>query len=155
MNKLRYIGGIICNSSAVDQKTQSLSAFNVIDEITVDLKANDPSKVNKNSIEKINIPINFQVISVWKRNNLSDSDKATDTKLEVEFLDPIGNSLAKSIIEMHLPADKKRNRYILNVNGMQITITGEYQIQFREIMKNGERSEILNTFYLDVIINKS
>lgn len=154
-NKVRYIGGIISNSSAVDQQSQSLSVFNVIDEITVDMKAINPAKpLPQTSTAQINVPIRFQVISLWKRNNLSDQSKELNFKLEVEMIDPLGKSLAKNIIDSKIPADKKRNRYILTINGMPVTVTGEYLIQFREVNGN-ETSEPLTSFILDIVVNKS
>lgn len=152
-NKIRYIGGIVGSSSSVDQQTQSLSIFNVIDEITVDLKAVDASKPIPASTDPINVPIRFQVISLWKRSNLSDQAKELKFYLEVEIIDPLGKSLGVNLIESKIPADKKRNRYILNINGMPVTISGEYLIQFREVAGN-EKSEPLASFMLEVVVNK-
>ncbi len=149
------MGGIISNSSTVDQMSQALSVFNVIDQIDVDLKAKELNKVNLDSVEKIPVPINFQVISMWKRNNLSDENKSVNSKLHIEFVDPIGEKLNETTFDLPIAEGKKRTRYILNVNGMFVTRTGEYLVQFREMFSKDEKSEVLGTLILDVVVNKS
>ena len=92
---------------------------------------------------------------MWKRNNLSDENKSVNSKLHIEFVDPIGEKLNETTFDLPIAEGKKRTRYILNVNGMFVTRTGEYLVQFREMFSKDEKSEVLGTLILDVVVNKS
>ncbi len=147
------MGGIVCESSAIDSITQNFSAFKIIDQITMEVRSTDSTKTAK-SLEKIVVPINFQVISLWKRNNQSDFGKQMDQKVMMEILDPNQKVLAKNFFQVILPLDKIRSRAILNVQGMPVSDTGEYCIQMKEIT-NTEEEILLAKLCFDIIVNKS
>lgn len=147
------MGGIICESSAVDQQTQSLSAFKIIDQINVNIKSTNPT-VTAKSLQKITIPLSLQVISLWKRNRQSDLGKDVRGKVIVEILDPQGEVLAKHPMQVPLPLNKIRSRTILNIQGMPMSTTGEYCVQMREVGTNGKESSPIAKLCFDVILEK-
>lgn len=151
--KVRYMGGVISESSAIDQISQNLSAFKIIDQITTGFKSTDPLK-SARDIERIAIPINFQVISLWKRSNLKDLGKDISARMEVEIVDAKGEVLQTIPFELQLPATKLRSRYILTVQGMPVTITGEYCFQFREIGADAKKTDPLAKLCFDIIVNR-
>jgi len=147
------MGGIVCESSAVDQQTQSLSAFKIIDQINVNIKSTDPTVTSK-SLQKITIPLSLQVISLWKRNKQSDQGRDIEGKIVVEIIDPRGEVLAKHPINVLLPLNKIRSRTILNIQGMPVSTTGEYCVQMKEVNTNGKESSPLAKLCFDLILNK-
>lgn len=147
------MGGVICQASAVDQSTQSLSAFNVIDQIVLNIKPKDPTNTAMPT-GKLPAPVQFQVISLWKRNHLGDMGKEVRASMEVEILDPQGESLQTIPFELVIPATIIRARYILNVNGMLMTTSGEYCFQFTEKAEGSEKSDPISSLCIDVIVNK-
>ncbi len=153
-NRIRYMGGIICGSSSIDQGTQNLSAFNFIDQVTADIKSTDPIKTTK-SLEKITIPFSFQVISLWKRSNVSDFGTEIKGTAIIEEIDPQGKILQTIPVEFLIPVTAIRARHILKVQGMMVSTTGEYCFQFREVDEKGERSEPIAKLCFDVVLNKS
>ncbi len=152
-SKIRYMGGIICGSSAVDQTTQNLSAFNIIDQINVNAKSTDPLK-SLDAQEKLVIPITLQVITLWKRANVKDLGKEIIASVEVEIKDVDGKSLQTIPVNFPIPQTVIRSRYILNIQGMPVTKTGEYSFEFREVQGNGGKSELLAKLCVDVIVNR-
>jgi hypothetical protein len=153
-NSIRFITGMLCESSAVDQGTQNLSVFKVLEQIKLDVVTTDPTRTAE-SEKKINIPFNFEIISLWKRQNVTDLGKDIDTNIEIELVDPNGDVLQTVAIDVHLPATKIRSRFILKVQGIGVTTSGEYSVRFKEMDGKGNRSETLATLPFDVIVNKS
>ena len=153
-NKLRYMGGVISQGSAIDPTDQTLSAFKFLDQINVGMRESDPTKTVKPG-EKINIPFNFQVISLWKRNDLDDSGKELKRNVVLEIIDPKETVLQSIPVKVEIPLTAIRHRSILNVQGMTITTTGEYCVQFREVNEKDEKSEATGRICFDVVLNKS
>lgn len=152
-NTVRYMGGVLCESSAVDQATQNLSAFKFLDQLTVDLESKDPLKTT-DSLEKVTIPFNFQMITLWKRQNHTDAGTDVDAKIQVDFLDPDKKSLQKTTLNFAIPMTKVRARNVLNINGLAVTKTGEYCLELRELGSDGETSDVLACLCFDVIVNR-
>lgn len=152
-SKIRYMGGVICSSSAVDQTTQNLSAFSVIDQINVTAKRKDSSKPIESN-EKVVAPIQFQVITMWKRADLADSGKDVSSTVEAELLDADGRVLHTGTFDLPMPATIIRSRYILNIQGLPITGTGEYCFQFRTLTPSGDKSEVLARLCIDVVVTR-
>lgn len=152
-NSLRYWGGFIAGSSSVDQGSGNLSAFNIVDQVTIDVKSTDPLK-NLDSEEKLVVPLQLQVITMWKRNNVKDLGGEVQATVEVEIKDANSKSLQVVPINFSIPPTAVRARYILTVNGLPVTKTGEYTFEFREVEKTGKKSETLGRMYMDVIINR-
>lgn len=147
------MGGIVCESSAIDSITQNFSAFKIIDQITADVRSTDPTKTAR-SLEKIVMPMAFQVISLWKRNKQSDFGKPIEQKVMMEILDPNQKVLAKNPFQVILPLDKIRSRAIINVQGMPVSETGEYCLQMKEATDTGEEI-LLAKLCFDIIVNKN
>ena len=152
-NSIRLISGILCESSAVDQGTQHLSVFKVLEQIKLDLVSNDPTKT-AGSEGKINIPFNFEIISLWKRQSTADLGRDVQTDVEIDLVDPNGDVLQNVNIEVRLPATSLRSRYILKVQGIGVTTSGEYSVRFREVDKKGNHSDVLASLPFDIVVDK-
>ncbi len=152
-NKLRYMGGVICEKSSIDQMQGNFSAFNIIDEVKVDIQSTDPTRSAK-SLEEFDVPLSFQVISLWKRENIEDLGSDLSARIVMEVVDPNGKVLGSVPVDLVIPLDKVRARNILNVQGMKITASGEYCFQFREELMNSKLSAQLAKLYFDVNLTK-
>lgn len=150
-NQLKHIWTILVQSSSTDSNTNLFSLFNAVDEITVDINQKDVKNDKKES--PIGIPVSFQIVSLWKRNNNLELELKNQVK--IYLLDPKGKELQHIEYPMVIPADKKRMRFITPINGMNITVGGEYRFVLT-IKEPGKTSfEKIVEVPIDVVIKKS
>ncbi len=79
---IKHIWTILCSNSSIDQNTNNVSLFNVIEQ--VELQAFDKKKINEK--QEKGIPLNCELISLWNRKD--NAKKGYEEK--VEFVDPAG-----------------------------------------------------------------
>ncbi len=117
---MKNIWTVIFNRAVVDEKTNSISLFDCIEEVIVNF-----SKPEDISVPQKNIPINFAIISLW-----SDNDTSKDRKFEylLEIIDPQGKKINQFSNVPVIEKGKKRLRTIIQMNGMGITSEGEYML---------------------------
>ncbi len=129
----RHIWSILSQSSSIDRDTNRLSLLNVLEEVTLKQPGNQEDKKKKEllpSQQPIGIPLNFQIVNLLER--LDDKEKGHLIKdAELEFIDPQGKSLLKKNFEMNFLKGFKRLRYIINMNGLNITTAGTYNFHLR------------------------
>jgi hypothetical protein len=121
-NQLEHVWTILVQSSVTDSTTNLFSLYNTIDELTVDLSQKGITDLKDS---KVTIPASFQIVSLWKRNNNLNLELKNEVKISLQ--DPKGKEMQHVEYPMVIPADKKRMRFITPVNGMNITIEGEYR----------------------------
>lgn len=144
--KLKLTWALACKSSAVDHISNLLSIFEVAEEFTVGMQ------VEKDSIpEKLNLPINFQIIMMWEKV-IGQNEESADIKLE--FIDPNNKKLGEFSNILVIPADKKRVRNVVNINGIGATTPGTYL--FRIVKREDEKGlfVIVGEISIDIKINK-
>src|ERR1035438_8605378 len=93
--KISLVWAAACTSSSIDQSTNAISLFNIIEELTVNNLLAQPTKEQQEMIasgKPIATPFNHEVISVWLRDNIG-----TETKVDMalELVDPSGKVLAR------------------------------------------------------------
>ncbi len=70
------------------------------------------------------VPLNYQVVSLWKRASGGDKEIAVEGKLEI--VDPNGKQLLAFPHQVKIDQGKTRGRMILQFNAFKITDPGEY-----------------------------
>ena len=128
MNNLKHVWSILCANSSVDQKTNTISLFNVLEQINIEKKA---LNVAKGAQKNLVATINFQLVSLWKKEV---EQKKFKIEQKVEVVDSYGKILASASMPLEVPEAQKRMRVINNFNGLPISTTGEYlfKIFFKE-----------------------
>lgn len=131
----RHLWSVLCRSASVDKESNSLSLFNVLEEITIN-KAED-LKRGKETIgaeeQAFIIPIEFVIVTFLER--LDDKDQGSMTKeAQVEIVDPSSRSILKREFEINFRQGFKRLRHLFKMNGLKITTAGTYKfyISIRE-----------------------
>jgi|SRR3989344_2149542 len=117
----RHIWSVLCTNSSIDQQTNNVSLYNVIEQIHIDKAAFEA--VTKNPEEVVVANIVFEIVSLWKKD-----ESAEDLKVEqrLDMLDPTGKLLDSVKNEFKIPAKVTRFRFKLQINGMKVTAPGEY-----------------------------
>lgn len=140
---MKNIWSIICNSSSIDSQTKSLSLFNCVEEIKVEI---DESKISKN--DKLLIPVNLQFVSFWI---VDDFSKENTVNIRLELIDPVAKVLSEFSNSLKSKKGEKRLRSITNIQGMQITESGRYY--YRMSQEKGNKFEIVSEIPLDINIS--
>jgi|AntAceMinimDraft_18_1070375.scaffolds.fasta_scaffold89650_2 hypothetical protein len=137
---MKNVWSIICEKSSIDSQTNLLSLFNCIEEMKLEIDKNKMPKT-----DKLVIPVNFQLISLWTIENHA---KENMLEIKVEFIDPKGRILNEFPNTLKSKKGDKRLRSITNIQGMQITEGGRYY--YRISQKKGNQFEIASETPLDV-----
>lgn len=140
---MKNVWSIICEKSSIDSQTNVLSLFNCIEEMNIEI---DKTKMPQG--DKIVIPVNFQLISLWR---VDDSTKENTMDVKMEFVDPSGQVLNESLNTLVTKKGEKRLRSIINIQGLQITDSGVYYYKILE--KKGNKFEVVSSTPLDINVS--
>lgn len=143
-NHIRHLLSVPCKGTSVDYETNLLTIFEMLEELTVDA-------VIKNDSEIINLPIQFQVLTIWERDP-SEVDTITDAQIEI--VDPNKKKLGTFNYQVVFPSNKKRFRNRININGMSLTVSGIYTFKISKREKDLKNFEQVNEFTINIVINK-
>ena len=143
INNVEHLWTIACRSSSVDQQTNLLSMFDILEEFNVDIQLEKETEV-------LNIPFQLELVSLWRKFN----NKEENLEIEIEFIDPNRKRLAILSYPLNLPADKKRMRNKLAINGIAVTISGTYVFAIK--VKNQDTSKFVEVeeVSIEIIVNK-
>ncbi len=122
LKKAKHLWTVIAQGSVTDSLTNNLSINNVLEQIQIG--KHDASGKTIIPTKGEAIPINFQIISLWKKLTDQKDEFSIDGKLEV--LDPSGKVLVSQLYSIAMMKDKERMRSIINFQGFKITLPGEY-----------------------------
>jgi hypothetical protein len=121
-NKITHKWSMIAHSSAVDTESNSFSIFNVIDEI------NGEIVLSENDLDKpfINIPIDFELISLWEKIDLNSKEELrADVEMSFEIKGEKQSPTKHKInYELIIPSNKRRMRLRTKINGLAVKKTG-------------------------------
>ena len=143
-NQLQHIWSILCQSSSVDQKSQNISLFNVIEQINIQRNAN-----NTNNGAPVKIPFPTHLVVLLRKLDKSDSTGS----MKIEIIDPENKTLDSKITPINITdLTKDRWRFIFSIPTMTITTPGYYT--FRILLKiNTANYVTINELPLSVTIN--
>lgn len=140
---MKHIWTILCEKSSVDSKTNLLSIFNCIEELSIVI---DKIKAPKGDTV---LPIEFQLISFWTVKN---TGKKNVLEFQVEIIDPKGYSLNRFSNKFDIKEGVLRQRSITNIKGFKITEAGRYIIRVMQKQKGKKEFKIVAELPLDVKI---
>jgi len=131
---IRHIWTVVCERALIDPITNSASLSNVYEEIQLSGKdaLAKPGVIKNGEI----IPLNYQIVSLWKRLEKGDREVVVDGQIEI--IDPVGKSLLKAPHQIKIEQGKLRARWILQFNAFQITVPGEYVFKLSAKERTGK-----------------
>lgn len=140
-NTIEAIWGIICGSSSIDQTTNNISLYNVVERLTL-TKGKTPPPSGPHAI-----PLQYEYIVLLQRPDPVTS-KAT-YPLTLRVRDPKGVVINEAPLPVVFDAGKKRMRIRLQNNAFGITVAGEYRF---EALLEGDETPLTST-PIEVVIN--
>lgn len=125
---LHHNWSLVCERALIDQKTNLLTIFNVIEEVTLsDLKKNGapvgPSEL-KEEDKKI-MQRDMCLLSAWRRDQLA-GEEALEHDLKIEWISPAGNVLMQTESKINLEKGKNNLRVLINLDKIAFTTAGTY-----------------------------
>jgi hypothetical protein len=121
---IKHIWSIICNWSSIDGETNSISLFNVLERLTV----------YTNSNGSVNLPIHYEIVSDWIRENEEESCQG---KMRVFFYDSTNEFTNHAELAIDL---NKSIFYRTRVKCEGISLKGPGKYKFVVEMQQNEKS---------------
>lgn len=115
MNPIKNNWTILAQSSAVDQTKNSLSIFDIVEEITIQIGGQLP--------DQFVFPVNMMLVSLWERDKMGES---ADLKLRIRLKDPKDEILFNNEASLHMDPHHKRSRLLVQLQGMPVRGEGTY-----------------------------
>ena len=148
-NRINHHWTILCGSSSVDQQTNNLSLFNLIDQVSLNIKREDWEKAMSEGKKGFLARTQFEIITLWEKGDLEDEISA---EAEIRLIDPKGNVLHKQPYQFNFAKQVKRHRQRLTWNGMKLTQAGIYTFSINIKLPNSNEFEEVGTVRLLVNI---
>ena len=143
--KIEHIWSILCEKSIIDQDSNNISLQNVLEQLQLTPGVDAKLGKDVNSAEK-NVPINFELITMWDRVAKGDIDE----QIKIALVDPEGKAIATTDHPLKLSSSLQRLRFRIRYNGIKVTIPGKYRFSIR--MKGEKEYEEVGRVYLDIKI---
>ncbi len=141
--KITHVWSVICTSSSVDQATNNVSLYNILEQLTVPKEI--LNKMKEKSIAEIILNINFEIVNFWIKKIKDENISAEE---QIEIIDPQGKTLGIQKFPLKIPANKQRSRFILSMNGFKMTIPGDYVFQIS--VRDSESNDFIKVASLPV-----
>lgn len=138
---LKNLWALIASSASVDQQTNSLSIFGVIEEIT--------AQPNPGAQLPAVIPLNHAIIALWQK----DRGEELQFTIVVEIKGPKGDTIGSFMQPVNMPSQTRRVRTIINLQQFPLVGSGEYHFIIKSA-DNDTSVEFYKDIPLDVIIPK-
>lgn len=133
--KIENIWAVLCMASSVDDTTNNISLFNLIERYTFSVSVKENKDKHGNDVRKglkngIPLPVNYRLVSLWSRPEMKTYPEVK-TKMLIELVDPQKKILLKQESDVEFTKDKRRMRYIIDFNQFIITGDGDYMFRIR------------------------
>lgn len=129
---INHIWSILCRRSVIDNETNNISLYDVLEElgIEVTVKGQAPQDL------PINIPIDYEVVSMWMKDKKEIHEKGD---IDIEIVNPQGKVLKNIPQAVEIASGSQRLRSRMRIAGFGATGSGIYL--FRVKMKQGKEKE--------------
>jgi len=122
---IEHVWSVICNGSSIDQETNTISLYNVLEQIGVFSDTPDSTS----------LPIHLEIFSLWVRK---DEKVAGSGKMRMFFCDPSESYKNKAELDIDLK-DTVFFRSKIKVDGLDLNGDGRYKFVV-ELQQEGEES---------------
>lgn len=144
--KIKHIWSVLCRESVIDKDNNNISIHGVIEELSVSLApVNGTGKLP----EKLNIPMNYEIVSLWQKSKGVELARA---EIEYLFIDSENKELLKNTQTMEIPKTSRRFRSRMKIVGMPISKGGDYQFQIKMKEEGTDTFHLVSELPLEVKI---
>jgi hypothetical protein len=151
-NSLNHVWSLLCEKTSIDQKSNILSIFNLIEEITLsDLHRGD-KKVEAKDLKETSpfvLPKEMQYISMWRRGTLAGQGQI-EQEMKIEWVSPLGKTLAMSQTPITLESGKRNLRFIFSFDKLALTVLGTYVLRLSTKEKGEGSPRVITETPVDI-----
>lgn len=145
--KIRHIWSVLCKESVIDRDDNNISIHGVLEELSISLSlVNGTGKLP----EKLNIPMNYEIVSLWQKSKEVELAKA---EIEYLFIDPENKELLKNTQTIEIPKTSRRFRSRMKIVGMPLSKEGDYKFQIKMKEEGTDTFHLVVELPLEVKIN--
>lgn len=145
---MKHIWSLLCRKSVIDQETKNLSVYDILEQLTIDVKI---KKDKKEEVVKVNIPIEYEVISFWSKEKETAGFKG---KIKLEIISPIGEVKKTFEQPLEIPKDKRRLRSRFRIKGFIADLEGIYLFRISHKEKKKDRYIKMSEVPFEVFLKK-
>ena len=121
--KIKNLWSLICKTSSVDVTTNTISLFNLIEELGLEKNKIEDTLIGHKNVF---VPFTFQIITLWERG-VDQKDSELEADMKLELLDPAGEKLQEHISRLKFQDKKARLRAVIDTNGLKVNKPGLYK----------------------------
>lgn len=144
---ITHIWSLLCRRSIIDQETNTLSIHDIFEQLGVDIKPKSDSKIVE---QKFSIPIEFEVISFWTKDNLDD---VFDGKYIIKVKNPLGKIDKEFEHDLKIGQHLKRMRTRTKIQGFTVEKSGNYIFEVGFKKNDGKTYKIVAKIPLEINLN--
>lgn len=146
---IKHVWSVVCRRAIVDSATNNLTISDVLEELRIDLKV---EAKNAETLKLINIPLEFEVVSLWQK----EGDKSEHLKAdgEVEIVSPAGKQMKTFAQAIDMSAGMKRLRTMLRIMGFVVENPGEYILKVNIKEEGNKMYKTVAELPIEVHLNK-
>ncbi len=113
---IKNVWAILAQSSAIDKDNNTVSLFDIIEEVTFNVGGSVP--------EKVGFPFNYHLITLWEREKIGEK---IELKFKMVLRDPKNQILGENEGLIKMESQHKRFRFRAQFQGMSVTGPGVYR----------------------------
>ncbi len=152
-NEVKIIFAVASKSSSIDQQSNTVSLFNILEDIQF-----NSSFIDKRSDESatLAIPFQFDFVILFARSDSSKNQNELPIHSKLYIIDPLDKILGETPFQGKIEKDKKRFRMTIKFNDIKATKSGTYVFRVKLFADKNEK-DILQQYDVpvDVAINIS
>lgn len=142
---LKHVWSILCSKSIIDKDTNNISIIDAFEQLSVNAKI--PPEHKNNPV--INIPINFELTTLWVKEEREQTVKAD---IEIDVFNPKGEKAKSFTNKLEVPNNLKRIRSRLKIIGFGLTTSGVYTFKVKLKEEKQDKYKIVAELPLEVNI---
>ncbi|MBI4268522.1 hypothetical protein HY627_01675 [Candidatus Uhrbacteria bacterium] len=145
---IKHLWSMFCQRSLIDGNTNSISLIDIIEQLNITADQSEYDKLNKENDGAIKIPLGFELVNLWDRED--DLSSRLEKRIAIDVFDPQGKKIISGSNHAIFEKDKKRMRMVNRFSGFKLTSSGKYKF----VIKLGDEKDecVMHELFLDVKI---
>ncbi len=132
MINLKHIWTVLCKKSVIDNETNNISLYEILERLQINVGQQVINKMPKNIV----VPFDFEVISFMGRKDYSGKT-LIKAEIRLQIYDPENSVIGKMERKFDVTPDVKRIRLRLRSPNINVTTSGQYRFLV-SIKEDGE-----------------
>lgn len=142
---IKHIWSLLCQESVINEDDKSLSINKILEGVNIGVKVSKNNKIG----EKINIPIKYEIVSLFTREKKRKEEEKADVILKL--LSPRNEELSMTEKEIVIGSNSKSLRFRIKASGIVVKESGTYHFSIN--IKNKNEKEFVEVIQIPLEVN--